>query len=540
VAEFRLGTTLGFEIRVDFSAFFLLALLLWSFSTRVFPFALPGLSQAGYVLMGTMAALLFFASLLLHELSHAIVARAKGIHVAGITLFIFGGVARTSREADRAGDEFQIAGAGPLMSFFLGGVFWAVSHYGGQQGLHESVVAVAGYLGALNLVLAIFNLLPGFPLDGGRLLRSVLWRLTGNLTKATRWATLAGQGVAWALIALGVFEIVSGNAFGGIWLILIAWFLRSAAIGAWRQHQIAVLLEARRMLEQARAEAGMTGDVEIDANWRVQEQPSTGADPFLIPIERLPEGFARSIDAPPAQPVEALPAATVVLARDGAAGLEVLLLKRHRSSGFVPGAYVFPGGRVDAGDADAAVLARLDGLPVPLRPDAAYWVAAVREAFEETGVLIGGRAGAIDASALEDWREKLLRDQATLGAMLDALDLHLDLRRMIELAHWITPIAEPRRYDTRFFLAAPIGGADVRIDEREMTQALWLAPEDALRTFRAGGLPMVFPTVHTLQQLAEFRTATQALEALRGAPVRPFLPRLVKRADGVTIELDEK
>jgi len=539
VAEFRLGTTLGFEIRVDFSAFLLLGLLLWSFSTRVFPFALPGLSQPGYVLMGTMAALLFFASLLLHELSHAVVARAKGIHVAGITLFIFGGVARTSREADRAGDEFQIAGAGPLTSFLLAALFWAVAHYGAEQGLDASVVAVAGYLSALNLVLAVFNLLPGFPLDGGRLLRAVLWRVTGNLTKATRWATLAGQGVAWALIALGVFEIATGNALSGMWLILIAWFLRGAAIAAWRHHQISVLIEARRMLEQARADAGIGGGVDIDANWRVQERPASGADPFLIPFERLPQGFAGAIDTPPAAPVEPVPAATVVLARDGAAGLEVLLLKRHRSSGFVPGAYVFPGGRVDAADRDAGALARMDGLPAPLRPDAAYWVAAVRETFEETGVLIGMRAAGAESAALAEWRERLLNDQATLGDMLDTLQLRLDMRRMIELAHWITPIAEPRRYDTRFFLAAPLGGADVRIDEREMTQALWLTPDDALRRFRAGGLPMVFPTVHTLQKLSEFRTATQALEALRGASVKPFLPKLVRKPEGVTIQLDE-
>jgi 8-oxo-dGTP pyrophosphatase MutT (NUDIX family) len=325
-----------------------------------------------------------------------------------------------------------------------------------------------------------------------------------------------------------------------MWLILIAWFLRNAAIASWRQHLIAERLdEARRMLEQARAEAGLPGAVQVDADWRVSVEPP--ADPFLIPSERLPEGFARAIEAPPAVPAEPVPAATVVLVRDGQAGLEVLLLRRHRSSGFVPGAYVFPGGRVDDVDGDPAVLERIAGLPQPLRPTAPYWVAAVREAFEETGILVGlrGGGGADQGARLDDWRERLLRDETSLGGVLEALDLRLDLRRMIELAHWITPVVEPRRYDTRFFLAAPLGGAEARIDEREMTDAAWLTPAEALRRFRNGNLPMVFPTVHTIETLSEFTTATQALEALRGAPVQTFLPRLVRRAGGVSIELTD-
>lgn len=531
MTEFRLGSTFGFEIRVDFSAFVLLALILFSFSRNVFPQALPGLSGAAYLLVGAVAAVLFLASLLLHELGHALVARAKGIHVLGITLFMFGGVARTSREASTPGAEFQIAGAGPLVSFLLAAFFWAVAYYGAQWGLDDSVVVVAGALSTLNLVLAIFNLLPGFPLDGGRLLRSLLWRVTGSLTTATRWSTIAGQGVGYLLVGLGLLEVVTGSGLSGLWLMLIGWFLRNAAIASWRHHRI---VEAQQLLAQARAEAGLPGAVEIDEYGRVRELPP--ADPFLIPIDRLPEGFARSIETPAAVPVEPVPAATVVLARDGESGLEVLLLQRHRASGFVPGAYVFPGGRVESTDDDAAALARLDGLPAPLRPEGAYWVAAVREAFEETGVLLGQRS---EPAALAEWRERLLNDETTLGGMLEALDLRLDLRRMIELAHWITPIAEPRRYDTRFFLAAPLGGAEVRIDEREMTDALWLPPAEALRRFRAGKLAMVFPTVHTLEKLTEFRTATQALEALRGARVPPLLPKLVRKGDGITIALDD-
>ncbi|HEX6589012.1 MAG TPA: site-2 protease family protein [Longimicrobiales bacterium] len=541
MASFRLGTTFGFEIRIDSSWFILFALILWSFSSNVFPNAIPGLGNGAYFLMGLMAAVLFFASLLLHELGHALVARAKGIRVKGITLFIFGGVALTTREASRPGDEFQIAGAGPAMSFLLAALFWGIGYVGVRWGMHDGVIVVARYLAGLNFVLAVFNLLPGFPLDGGRLLRAALWKATGNLTRATRWATIAGRVLAWILIGLGAWSVLIGDVVGGIWLILIAWFLRSAAIASWRQQLVMDRMEeARRMLEQARAEAGLQGGVEIDANWRVQLRPDAGADPFLIPFERLPAGFAQSIDSPPATAVEPQPAATAVLARDGVDGLEVLLLRRHRASGFVPGAYVFPGGRVDAADTDAAALARFDNLPAPLRPDAAFWVAAVREVFEETGVLLGHRIDeGMTGAVLDEWRERLLEDETTLGAMLEQLDLRLDLRRMIELAHWITPVAEPRRYDTRFFLAAPIGGPVVRIDEREMTDAQWLEPGEAVRRFRAGELPMVFPTVHTLELLSEFRTATQALEALRGARVKPLMPRLVRRPDGVTIALDE-
>lgn len=537
MGDFRLGSTFGFEIRIDYSWFFLFALILWSFSANVYPHTLPGLSEIAYLVMGAMSAVLFFASLLIHELSHAVVARAKGIHVAGITLFIFGGVARTSREASSPGDEFQIAGAGPLTSFALALLFALVAYFGAEAGLGPAALAVADDLALLNFILAVFNLLPGFPLDGGRLLRAMLWRATGSMTRATRWATLAGQGVAWMLIGLGVLQILSGDFIGGFWMVLIAWFLRNAAVASWRQHLIVERLEeARRMLEQARVEAGLPGGVEIDGNWQVKP-PS---DPFAIPIARLPKGFAQSVENPTASPVEPAPAATVVLARDGQAGLEVLLLRRHRSSGFVPGAYVFPGGRVDATDGDPGVLSRLDGLPQPLRPDAAYWVAAVREAFEETGVLLGLRAASPETAArLEEWRERLMRDERTLSGMVAALDLRLDLRRMIALAHWITPIAEPRRYDTRFFLAAPLGGAEARIDEREMTDAQWLTPSEALRRFRNGNLPMVFPTVHTLEKLSEFTTATQALEALRGATITPYLPRLVRRGDAVSIELED-
>ena len=263
----------------------------------------------------------------------------------------------------------------------------------------------------------------------------------------------------------------------------------------------------------------------------------------MIPFERLPPGFAERIEAPPEPPAEARPAATAVLLRDGAVGPEVLLLRRHRSSGFVPGAYVFPGGRVDAADAGPATLALLDGREPDAEPDASYIAAAVREVFEETGVLLARDAAgrpAADASAPEfaRWRAALLEDRATLADVLAALGLRIAAGDIVYCAHWITPVAEPRRYDTRFFLARLPEGAEASVDEREMTDAVWLRPAEALERFRAGRLPMVFPTVHTLESLAPFSSVTEALDAFRGCAVTPTLPRLVRRPDGVAIVVD--
>lgn len=233
---FRLGRVLGFEVSLDASWFIILFLVIWSFSAGVFPAQVPGLSRSLYLLMGVSGALLFFLSLLAHELSHAVVARAKGIPVDGITLFLFGGVARTRSEASSPGDEFQIAIVGPLMSFALGALLAGVAVFGGRAGWPPGLVSVAQYIAILNVVLAVFNMLPGFPLDGGRVLRSIVWKFTGDMTRATRIASLGGRGLGWLLIGFGVWEAWRGLIMGGIWLAFIGWFLRNAALNAWRQH----------------------------------------------------------------------------------------------------------------------------------------------------------------------------------------------------------------------------------------------------------------------------------------------------------------
>ena len=243
------------------------------------------------------------------------------------------------------------------------------------------------------------------------------------------------------------------------------------------------------------------------------------------------------MDAPRVAP--ALPAATVVLMRDGAGGLEVLLLRRNQRAGFVPGAYVFPGGRVDAADAAPDALARLEGLtagraaerldlPDGDPPAIAYYVAALREAFEETGILVGrvpGDGGVRgDAREVALVREELLEDRISFAEALVRLDWRASAGALEYLAHWITPEREPRRYDTRFFAARVQEGAEPVVDAREMTHALWVTPGAGVRGSREGELPMILPTVRTLEQLAAFHDTAAVLRALPRLAVPTILP----------------
>jgi len=266
---FRLGRILGFELSLDSSWFIILALVVWSFSTREFPGAVPGLTGYAYLVMGLAAALLFFASLIAHELSHSLVARAKGIRVEGITLFLFGGVARIRSEATTPGDEFVIAGVGPLASLVIAALFLAIYRFGAGVGLLEPWRIVAAYLAFLNFALAVFNLLPGFPLDGGRLLRAIAWKLTGSMSRATRIATTGGRVLGYGLVAFGLFEALRGGFLQGVWLVLIGWYLRGAAVGSYRQSRL------RDVLETVTAAQAMT--------------PAPGTVPADLTIRRLME-----------------------------------------------------------------------------------------------------------------------------------------------------------------------------------------------------------------------------------------------------------
>jgi Zn-dependent protease/CBS domain-containing protein len=246
VRGIRLGRVIGFEVRIDHSWFILFALILWSFSYMAFPAHAPGLPPAVYFAMGLSGTLLFFISLLAHELSHSVVARAKGIPVDGITLFLFGGMAHTRMEAETPGDEFQIAAAGPIMSIAIAVLLGAAWMLGARFGWPVYILAVLQYIALLNLVLAVFNLLPGFPLDGGRLFRAVVWKVTGDMTRATRVASAGGRWLAYVLIGFGLLSAFAGNVLGGMWLVFIGWFLRNAAISTYQQHLLLDVLSGVR------------------------------------------------------------------------------------------------------------------------------------------------------------------------------------------------------------------------------------------------------------------------------------------------------
>jgi Zn-dependent protease/CBS domain-containing protein len=246
VNGFRIGSILGIEIRIDYSWFVIFFLILWTFSSGVFPAVYPGQPTPTYLAMGVAGTFLFFSSLLAHELAHSVVAMRKGIPVDRITLFIFGGMAHTRMEFESPGDEFLIAGAGPVSSFLIALLFAAVGWTGATAGWSPAVVWVAQYLAFLNVILAVFNLLPGFPLDGGRLFRAAVWKASGSLEKATRWASMGGKVLGYLLMALGLLSLFGGNVIGGVWMIFIGWFVRMAAEAGYTQYLLHAALEGIR------------------------------------------------------------------------------------------------------------------------------------------------------------------------------------------------------------------------------------------------------------------------------------------------------
>ncbi len=315
---------------------------------------------------------------------------------------------------------------------------------------------------------------------------------------------------------------------------------------------------------------------------------------YEIPEERLPEGFVDTVLEVPRVPAVPRASATVVVVREGMGGAgaargggrrrapgvgstpgepEVLLLRRNRATGFVPGAWVFPGGRVDAADGEAALADRWTGLTpegaagrLGLGMDAdppaiAYYGAALREVFEETGLLAGmvgggggdgrdpvstgeggadmaaGRARGAVVADLDAAREALLGRGVPFSRVLAQLNARLDGTAIEYIAHWVTPVAEPRRYDTRFFAARVPAGATAVHDEREMTGAVWLTPAAALARHRRGELPMIFPTIRTLEDLCGFATVEDLLAHYRNRTIPRVQPEIVRTATGVALRV---
>jgi len=251
--SWRVGRIAGIEVRVDSSWVVIALLITYSMYLRA-SILYPELSGGGAVALGILATVLFFGSVLVHELAHAVVSQARGIRVQDITLFLFGGATRARVESRGPADEFLIALVGPLTSALLAALFGIVATLG-RDVLSTPVVGTFGYLAWTNLLLAVFNLLPGFPLDGGRLLRSAIWKATGSLRRATRVASLAGQAVGWLLVAAGVASLLGGNLAGAIWFAFIGWFLVQAARASYQE------LQLRDMLRGVEAEDVMAGDL---------------------------------------------------------------------------------------------------------------------------------------------------------------------------------------------------------------------------------------------------------------------------------------
>jgi Zn-dependent protease/predicted transcriptional regulator len=251
--SWRVARIAGIEVRIDSSWTVIALLVTYSLYLR-FSFLYGSLSTAGAVGIAILGAVLFFGSVLTHELAHALVSQARGIRVQDITLFLFGGATRARVESRGPGDEFLIAVVGPLTSAILAALFGIVAGFG-RDVLSRPLVGTLGYLAWTNLLLAGFNLLPGFPLDGGRLLRSAIWKATGSLGRATRVASVAGQAVGWLLVAAGVGFLLAGDLAGGIWFAFIGWFLVQAARSSYQE------LQLREMLRGVEAEDVMAGDL---------------------------------------------------------------------------------------------------------------------------------------------------------------------------------------------------------------------------------------------------------------------------------------
>src|SRR3989440_1484474 len=228
--SFRIGNIAGIDIDINVSWIIILVLLTVSLATGWFPQLYPRWSTATYWLIAFLSSLLLFVSVLLHELAHSLVARRRGLPVKSITLFIFGGVSNIEREPTSPAIEFQMALVGPLTSLVIGVICLLLQLP--LQGSNSPLEGILFYLAVSNLLLGVFNLIPGFPLDRGRVLHSIVWRLTGNLRQATRVASLAGQFIAYLFILLGSWLFFAGSRVNGLWFGFIGWFLLSAAKSA--------------------------------------------------------------------------------------------------------------------------------------------------------------------------------------------------------------------------------------------------------------------------------------------------------------------
>lgn len=268
---YTLFTFMGFQVRANVSWLFLAILVTWSLAGSLFPDLYPDVAPRTHWLMGVVGMIGLFFSILFHEFAHSLEARRRGLPINGITLFIFGGASEMIEEPPSPGAEFWIAIVGPLSSVVLAGALWAVAQGLRAAGAPDHWVGVPGYLAVINVILAIFNLLPGFPLDGGRVFRAALWRWLGDLRRATLIASWGGRILGYALIVLGILSFAEGGAISGMWWVLIGLFLAASATTAYTQLLIHLAVKGRTV------QALMT------------------PDPVVVPVHMTVRDFAEEV-----------------------------------------------------------------------------------------------------------------------------------------------------------------------------------------------------------------------------------------------------
>ena len=234
------GRILGIRVDIHFSLFLIVAFLSWSLATGFLPDRYPNWSTATYWSTGFVCALSLFVSVLLHEFAHSLVAIRRGYRVEGITLFLLGGVSSIASESRKASDDFVISVVGPLSSLAIAAVIGVIVVASGGS---SPIYAAIEYVAIINLLLGLFNLLPAFPLDGGRVLRAAIWAVTGSFRQASAISTRSGQVVGLLLIGFGVYQVIQGNALQGIWAALVGWFLNRAASASRSQDEVDHVLE---------------------------------------------------------------------------------------------------------------------------------------------------------------------------------------------------------------------------------------------------------------------------------------------------------
>jgi Zn-dependent protease/predicted transcriptional regulator len=282
--SFRIGSIAGIDIFVNVSWLIIVVFLTFSLASNWFPTTNPGFSTSTYLVLGFISAILLFVSVLLHELAHSLVARARGLPVKNIVLFIFGGVSNIEQEPESPGVEFQMAFVGPVVSLLIGAVCYVLSLP--LRGVNSPLESLLLYLTVSNILLGVFNLLPGFPLDGGRVLRSIIWKITGNAQKATRIATFVGQALAYLIILWGIIQFFSGTAFAGLIIIFTGWFLLNAAQSARTQSTIESVFRGVTV-----GEVMSTSVVTVPANISLQKL----VDEYFLP-QGLSSAFVMQAD----------------------------------------------------------------------------------------------------------------------------------------------------------------------------------------------------------------------------------------------------